>query len=1432
MPVPRPIRGRAVEAALAALAFLLALWQRPGWTLTDTKIDLHVDPAGFLGDVLSAWSDTGDLGHVQGGQYGGYAFPMAPFFALGHALGAAPWLVQRLWLGLVLALAAWGAARLAAVLAGGTWERAVAGLLYLLNPYVVIFVNRTSVTLLAYAALPWLMLCTWRGLRAPRSWAWPAAFALIVTAAGGGVNAAVLAWVLLGPILLALYEARWRALWSFGWRTAVATAVVSAWWIAPLLVQGRYGVDFLAFTEQPGTIWSTTSLSESLRLMGYWVSYLGVGYSGTLRPYFGDGGVLLFKTPVVLATLLVPALAVAGLAWTHRRRYAPFCLLLLLVGLLVMSAGFPEGTPLRRGVTFAYNHVAALQFLRTTHKAGPLVALAISLLGGMAAAEAARRVAAWRARHRDAAATRLAPVAAVLAGVALVALSVWPLVRGRAVEDSLTFKRVPAAWEAAARHVDAAGGRAIVMPGQLYANYDWGGTVDALLPAIAKTPVAARFAVPYADLRATDLLWTTDALVQQRRALPGQLGSLLSLMGARTIVTGADDNRALSGAVPAADAADSVGGAPAPGGVNTGWGEVAARPHAAGTLRSPIRLPQVRAEDNQAALPLVRVQADAPPVVVDGGADALAGLAGLGALQGGSIAAGAPFAGQATPRPAVPSKSRFVFAPDASAATIRRSPEVVIADGNRRRVFVVSRLVQNHGATLAAGDPISEDAAVLTPFAAADSQTVAVLGGVASIRAPFSPGFPQFPEHRPFAALDGDRATYWESDRALEPDRHWLEVGFTTPRDVPYVDLEPYNDHLCRVLAVEIAGRRFDVHDGVNRLPLHLRGVRSLRVQVASVRRAPGVRKRAGGIRDLSIPGVKATEALRPPVVAERALAGRDLSGTGLTYLFQRTTGDDPFSRDRWHGPATAGLVRDRSDGETGLERVFSPPAARDWKVDGWVNVAADAPDSALDRLVGVDGTFDSSARFQGRPAWRASSAFDGTPVPWIGSWMEGHKTWLEWTTPREETVRTFTLAALPRVREPREIRLTAAADGVVATVGAGGRVTLPRPVRGRTFRLEILRASFPEGTSGQDRQARAVGIAEISGAGIPRVRVPRRGELRARCAAAGAVGARELRLRVIASVAALDAGAPLRARGCGTVALAAGETRLSMPAATFAPYLIRLRSAAPGPEASAPMPGRVVAQGRAGRGSRSGIRLALNAPAWLVYGEAFNRGWRASCDGRDLGAPQPADGYAMAWRVSKSCRHVELGFAPNRIVKAAGAISAAAALVLAALVFAGWRRRARAAPAAAGGDAAAGGAAGPAGDDPARMPAARAAVIAIVLSPAFGFVFAARATPLFAAGLFLILWRAIPTTALLAAAGALLVVAVPVLTLLIPVDDRGGYDPDYAGERIAVHWVAAGAVAILIVTLARLLARERRSRAPGPSPRRAPGSPVRRPRS
>src|SRR4051794_35571647 len=156
--VPARIRTRAVPLALAVLAFLLALLQRPGWSSSDTKIDLHTDPIRFLGEITSLWTPSSGLGGVESAQYAGYLFPMGPFFALGHALGVSDWLVDRLWLGLLLAVGAWGMVRLAEALgAARTPGGAVtAGLVYLLKPYVVVFANRTTGTPLAYALLPLL----------------------------------------------------------------------------------------------------------------------------------------------------------------------------------------------------------------------------------------------------------------------------------------------------------------------------------------------------------------------------------------------------------------------------------------------------------------------------------------------------------------------------------------------------------------------------------------------------------------------------------------------------------------------------------------------------------------------------------------------------------------------------------------------------------------------------------------------------------------------------------------------------------------------------------------------------------------------------------------------------------------------------------------------------------------------------------------------------------------------------------------------------------------------------------------------------------------------------------------------------------------------------------------------------------------------------
>ena len=113
------------------------------------------------------------------------------------------------------------------------------------------------------------------------------------------------------------------------------------------------------------------------------------------------------------------------------------------------------------------------------------------------------------------------------------------------------------------------------------------------------------------------------------------------------------------------------------------------------------------------------------------------------------------------------------------------------------------------------------------------------------------------------------------------------------------------------------------------------------------------------------------------------------------------------------------------------------------------------------------------------------------------------------------------------------------------------------------------------------------------------------------------------------------------------------------------------------------------------------------------------------------------------------------------------------------------------------------------------RLPVGRAVALALLAGAVLGFVFAARAAPLIALGTFLILWRGVGVRQLVAAAAALLLVAVPALTLAIGVEDRGGYNPEYAQARIAVHWVAVAAVILLVLALARVLGAARRRRSP-----------------
>lgn len=94
--------------------------------------------------------------------------------------------------------------------------------------------------------------------------------------------------------------------------------------------------------------------------------------------------------------------------------------------------------------------------------------------------------------------------------------------------------------------------------------------------------------------------------------------------------------------------------------------------------------------------------------------------------------------------------------------------------------------------------------------------------------------------------------------------------------------------------------------------------------------------------------------------------------------------------------------------------------------------------------------------------------------------------------------------------------------------------------------------------------------------------------------------------------------------------------------------------------------------------------------PFWLVLGESLSRGWKATVNGTDAGAPRLVDGYANGWRVTPTAAAftVTLTWAPQQIVRYSLVLSAVAVLFFLALVLVTTRRatgRRRAAAAVAG---------------------------------------------------------------------------------------------------------------------------------------------------
>ena len=900
--------------------------------------------------------------------------------------------------------------------------------------------------------------------------------------------------------------------------------------------------------------------------MGYWISYLGVGYGGERVPYFGNGDVLLFSAPVVIAGLLVPALALAGFALAHRWRYGAV--------LPAARAGRPggDGRRLPGGDAAAARDELHLQ----PPLAGPVPAH--DLQGGPAAGARPRR--AWPAARRRGCPAAGRPAAAAAPGGAggRRGLAAGQRPRDRPAAD---LRRVPAPWRRPPRHVDATvgeDGRAVVLPGQLYGYYRWGGTIDAILPALAERPVAVRYAVPYADLRAVDLLWTTDALVQQRRALPGQLDPLLDLLSARTVVAAADDDRACSGAVPPGDAADVLAQLGPP---DERWGAVRPERRAAGTLGGPrAAAAGARLGPRRARRRLVRLEPDAGATVRR--------------RQRRRRSPGWRRSGRcrATGGSPTPATCR-----DAELRRAAGGGEVVISDSNRRRVLAAARMAQNHGATLAADDPFSPDAAVLDLFPprgsdGADRRGLRRRPLAARCRSrPPTRSSPSGARSRPSTATP---RTHWQADRALEPARHWLEIGFDAPRDVDSIELLPYSDR--RGGGEGGRGRRAHLRRAAGLEPAPARAARralAARADRARARARRRARTAPAGSASCASPACRCARRCarrcspsarcRPRPLAHRP----DLPVRA--HDRRRPVPARPAARHRRRG------ARARPPGRRARARARDRAARRARVAGGRLGdrrpAARRTPRStrwsaARGGAVRLLGPLRGPAGVPGLERVRRHAAAVDRLLARRAHGLAGVD-----GAARRRPLRELRLEPAARARAPPDARAAArrtARRRAPLPVGATGAWRCREPLRGRTFRLEILRAAFPDGRAGRASASAARSASrELTRRRRAAREVPRDGA-RARAAAATSTArsaSAPLRMRADASVADLDAGRPLRFRAVRAPVDAPGAApRASRcPPARSRPYLRAAALAGARSRPAPAAPGRVLDPGTPG---------------------------------------------------------------------------------------------------------------------------------------------------------------------------------------------------------------------------------------------------------
>ncbi|MCO1596875.1 alpha-(1-_3)-arabinofuranosyltransferase [Micromonospora sp. RHAY321] len=1255
----RRFRHLAICIALTALAFQ----QAPGQVVPDTKVDLSINPAGWMLRSLHLWDPNGTFGQLQNQAYG-YLWPMGPFFLLGSEAGLAPWVVQRLWWALIFCVAYLGAVRLMGRLGIGTPAgRMIAGVAFALSPRILTQLGWSSVESWPSALAPWVLIPL-VGLARGTPLRRAVAGSAVAVACAGGVNAtAVVAVVPLALLWLAtLHPVRRRVTAIAAWCGAVALA--TAWWLVPLLILGRYSPPFLDYIETARNTTSVTDATTTLRGASYWVAYLGNPFGSTI-----PAGARLANEPLLIAaTLAVAALGVLGLSrrgMPHRR----FLITGLVLGAALVGLGHVGDLPniLAEPQRAFLDGVGAP--LRNVHKFDVLLRLPLALglahLIGLVVRAARTAPAQYRSRTVARAWLTAGAAMAAVAAVATPALA-----GGLATPGAV--KEVPGYWHEAADWLDAntGRGRVLVVPGARFPSYDWGNTTDEITQPLLDSRWAVRNAIPFTPPTTIRLLDAVESTLATGSGSTG-LADLLARSGISHVLFRADLDHGRSDTARPAIVRQALERSPGLTRV-TSFGPLRGGPSSPDEFRDqgldvPVRALEVYQVDRPVE-PVVAYDRDDVTTVV-GGPESLLDLA---------------EAGQLSPAPTI-------LAGDAQAGAA--VGPVAMTDGLRRRDVSFGRLRDNASQTLTADDTfeVSAPAHDYLPEWGAERSTVARFEGISTIRASTAasqvdaPGGAR-PEHQPYAAMDGDPATSWQSAPYSPSDRQWVEVVLAKPTRVTRVEVrfDLKADSLPTAVTVTAGYESRTVEQFSDHMVFELPGVHATREVQISVDGAFALRPLGTGtvgIAEIGIPGVRTSRTLQLP-----AAPATDRPATVVVAAAPTTPAC--FSVDG-RPRCSNDAVRGSEDGST-IDRTLTLPTDGAYTPTLWARpTPGPSLDAALDKLVTDAQTLrlapqvSASSTAVSDPAGRPGAVLDGDPTT---SWSpavsdEAPILRLKWLKPRVISGLRFTVdpeAAATRLGSLRVV----GDDGFRSSLlGDDGLLTLDPPMRTDEVTIQFL--DKPSASSTDPYKLRlpeslpvAVGeVTVLPGASAVRPRLDTPLKLACGSGPTLQVGQARVTTTLNGTLRDLLELREVRVAPCGRdtpkqLELGRGEHRLvTTPSALASPTLVALvpQTSTPAPAAT---PSAIEVDSWAATERR--VRVADHpVDRVLAVRENTNDGWQATIGGRTL-KPVVVDGWQQGWILpAGTSGEVVLRFAPDTTYRAGllvGGVLLVAVLLLAAL--------------------------------------------------------------------------------------------------------------------------------------------------------------------